>query len=126
MIGVSVLGLKKVKTPDQLHRSGSGWVVHRLFRRGILKLGAEYMQGSLARLVSNYWLAMGVVLYLLFIGVLHHGSFPRRTHRSLPFGFVGLSVYHSLGAPLFSRAFYQGENLRFASHHLWRSANQLR
>lgn len=30
-----------------------------------LKLGAEYMHGSLARIVSNYWLAIGVVLYLL-------------------------------------------------------------
>lgn len=30
-----------------------------------LKLGAEHMQGSLARLLTNYWLAVGVVLYLL-------------------------------------------------------------
>lgn len=30
-----------------------------------LKLGAEHMQGSIARLVTNYWLAIGVVLYLL-------------------------------------------------------------
>lgn len=30
-----------------------------------LKLGAEHMQGSLARLVRNYWLAIGVGLYLL-------------------------------------------------------------
>lgn len=30
-----------------------------------LKLGAEHMQGSLARLLNNYWLAIGVILYLL-------------------------------------------------------------
>jgi len=30
-----------------------------------LKLGAEHMKGSLARLFTNYWLAVGVVLYLL-------------------------------------------------------------
>ena len=30
-----------------------------------LKLGAEHMHGSLARLLNNYWLAIGVVLYLL-------------------------------------------------------------
>ena len=30
-----------------------------------LKLGAEHLKGSLARLLTNYWLAVGVVLYLL-------------------------------------------------------------
>ncbi len=30
-----------------------------------LKIGAEHMKGSLARLLSNYWLITGVVLYLL-------------------------------------------------------------
>ena len=30
-----------------------------------LKLGAEHMQGSLRRLLNNYWLAVGIVLYLL-------------------------------------------------------------
>lgn len=30
-----------------------------------LKLGAEHMTGGLARLVSNYWLAIGIALYLL-------------------------------------------------------------
>ena len=30
-----------------------------------LKLGAEYMKGNLARLLSNYWLGVGVALYLL-------------------------------------------------------------
>ncbi|MBV8452814.1 MAG: hypothetical protein JOZ29_11140, partial [Deltaproteobacteria bacterium] len=30
-----------------------------------LKLGAEHMKGSLARLLTNYWLGVGVVLYLL-------------------------------------------------------------
>jgi len=30
-----------------------------------LKLGAEYMHGSLRRIFSNYWLATGIVLYLL-------------------------------------------------------------
>lgn len=30
-----------------------------------LKLGAEHMSGSLARLLNNYWLAIGIVLYLL-------------------------------------------------------------
>jgi drug/metabolite transporter (DMT)-like permease len=30
-----------------------------------LKLGAEYMHGSLKRIFSNYWLATGIVLYLL-------------------------------------------------------------
>jgi drug/metabolite transporter (DMT)-like permease len=30
-----------------------------------LKLGAEHMNGSLARLLTNYWLAVGIVLYLL-------------------------------------------------------------
>lgn len=30
-----------------------------------LKLGAEHMKGSLARLLTNYWLAVGIVLYLL-------------------------------------------------------------
>ena len=30
-----------------------------------LKLGAEHMHGSLKRLLSNYWLAVGIVLYLL-------------------------------------------------------------
>jgi drug/metabolite transporter (DMT)-like permease len=30
-----------------------------------LKLGAEHLKGSLARLFTNYWLAVGVVLYLL-------------------------------------------------------------
>jgi hypothetical protein len=30
-----------------------------------LKLGAEHMQGSFARMLNNYWLAIGVVLYLL-------------------------------------------------------------
>lgn len=30
-----------------------------------LKLGAEHMQGSLRRLLNNYWLATGIVLYLL-------------------------------------------------------------
>jgi drug/metabolite transporter (DMT)-like permease len=30
-----------------------------------LKLGAEYMQGSLARILNNYWLAIGIGLYLL-------------------------------------------------------------
>jgi drug/metabolite transporter (DMT)-like permease len=30
-----------------------------------LKLGAEQMHGGLARLLSNYWLATGIALYLL-------------------------------------------------------------
>jgi len=30
-----------------------------------LKIGAEHMKGSLARLFTNYWLGVGVVLYLL-------------------------------------------------------------
>lgn len=30
-----------------------------------LKLGAEHMSGGLARLLKNYWLAVGIVLYLL-------------------------------------------------------------
>lgn len=30
-----------------------------------LKLGAEHMQGSLRTLLNNYWLATGIVLYLL-------------------------------------------------------------
>ncbi|MBV9611536.1 MAG: EamA family transporter [Acidobacteriaceae bacterium] len=30
-----------------------------------LKLGAEHLRGSLARLFTNYWLGVGVVLYLL-------------------------------------------------------------
>lgn len=30
-----------------------------------LKVGAEYMKGSLARVFVNYWLGLGVVLYLL-------------------------------------------------------------
>jgi drug/metabolite transporter (DMT)-like permease len=30
-----------------------------------LKLGAEHMQGSFARLLNNYWLAIGIILYLL-------------------------------------------------------------
>jgi drug/metabolite transporter (DMT)-like permease len=30
-----------------------------------LKLGAERMKGSLARLFSNYWLAIGISFYLL-------------------------------------------------------------
>ncbi len=30
-----------------------------------LYLGAEHMQGSLRRLLNNYWLATGIVLYLL-------------------------------------------------------------
>jgi drug/metabolite transporter (DMT)-like permease len=30
-----------------------------------LKLGAEHLKGSLARLVTNYWLAIGIALYLL-------------------------------------------------------------
>ena len=30
-----------------------------------LKLGAEHMKGSLLRLLTNYWLAVGVILYLL-------------------------------------------------------------
>jgi len=30
-----------------------------------LKVGAEHMTGSVARLINNYWLAIGVVLYLL-------------------------------------------------------------
>jgi drug/metabolite transporter (DMT)-like permease len=30
-----------------------------------LKLGAEHMKGGLARLLNNYWLATGIVLYLL-------------------------------------------------------------
>ncbi len=30
-----------------------------------LKLGAEHMKGSFARLFTNYWLATGVALYLL-------------------------------------------------------------
>lgn len=30
-----------------------------------LKLGAEHMKGSLASLLRNYWLATGIVLYLL-------------------------------------------------------------
>ncbi|MDQ2840041.1 MAG: hypothetical protein M3Y72_03185 [Acidobacteriota bacterium] len=30
-----------------------------------LKLGAEHLRGSLARLFTNYWLATGIVLYLL-------------------------------------------------------------
>ena len=30
-----------------------------------LKLGAEHMKGSIAALVKNYWLAIGIVLYLL-------------------------------------------------------------
>ena len=30
-----------------------------------LKLGAEHMKGQLARLFTNYWLASGIVLYLL-------------------------------------------------------------
>ena len=29
-----------------------------------LKLGAEHLRGSLARLLNNYWLAIGIVLYL--------------------------------------------------------------
>jgi drug/metabolite transporter (DMT)-like permease len=30
-----------------------------------LKLGAEHMKGGFGRLLSNYWLLVGVVLYLL-------------------------------------------------------------
>ena len=30
-----------------------------------LKFGAEYMQGTLTRLFTNYWLATGVAFYLL-------------------------------------------------------------
>ena len=30
-----------------------------------LKLGAEHMKGSFARLFTNYWLATGIALYLL-------------------------------------------------------------
>jgi drug/metabolite transporter (DMT)-like permease len=30
-----------------------------------LKLGAEHMHGSLKRLLNNYWLACGILLYLL-------------------------------------------------------------
>jgi undecaprenyl phosphate-alpha-L-ara4N flippase subunit ArnE len=30
-----------------------------------LKLGAEHMKGGLLRLLTNYWLAVGIVLYLL-------------------------------------------------------------
>lgn len=30
-----------------------------------LKLGAEHMTGGLKRILSNYWLATGIVLYLL-------------------------------------------------------------
>jgi drug/metabolite transporter (DMT)-like permease len=30
-----------------------------------LKLGAEHMHGGFARLLSNYWLATGICLYLL-------------------------------------------------------------
>lgn len=30
-----------------------------------LKLGAEHLKGSLAKLISNYWLGIGVGLYLL-------------------------------------------------------------
>jgi drug/metabolite transporter (DMT)-like permease len=30
-----------------------------------LKLGAEHMHGSIARILTNYWLAIGIVLYLL-------------------------------------------------------------
>ncbi|HEY6986915.1 MAG TPA: hypothetical protein VH369_00950 [Bryobacteraceae bacterium] len=30
-----------------------------------LKLGAEHMKGKLARIFTNYWLACGVVFYLL-------------------------------------------------------------
>jgi drug/metabolite transporter (DMT)-like permease len=30
-----------------------------------LKLGAEHLRGSFARLFTNYWLATGIVLYLL-------------------------------------------------------------
>jgi drug/metabolite transporter (DMT)-like permease len=30
-----------------------------------LKLGAEHIRGGLARLVTNYWLAIGIGLYLL-------------------------------------------------------------
>lgn len=30
-----------------------------------LKLGAEHMRGSVFRLLTNYWLGVGVVLYLL-------------------------------------------------------------
>ncbi|MBV9085767.1 MAG: hypothetical protein JOZ62_24090 [Acidobacteriaceae bacterium] len=30
-----------------------------------LKLGAEHLKGSLARLLTNYWLATGIALYLL-------------------------------------------------------------
>jgi drug/metabolite transporter (DMT)-like permease len=30
-----------------------------------LKLGAEHMRGSLSRILNNYWLAIGITLYLL-------------------------------------------------------------
>lgn len=30
-----------------------------------LKMGAEHMHGGLARLLSNYWLGVGILLYLL-------------------------------------------------------------
>jgi drug/metabolite transporter (DMT)-like permease len=30
-----------------------------------LKLGAEHMGGSIARLLNNYWLGIGIALYLL-------------------------------------------------------------
>ena len=30
-----------------------------------LKLGAEHLKGSLARLLTNYWLATGICFYLL-------------------------------------------------------------
>src|ERR1039457_5086482 len=35
------------------------------FAAVFLKLGAEHMNGSLARLFTNYWLATGIALYLL-------------------------------------------------------------
>ena len=63
-----------------------------------LKIGAEHMKGSLARLFTNYWLAVGVVLYLLssvfyMMGVAQRGAELTVLYPMVSFGYIWAIVW---------------------------------
>ncbi len=66
-----------------------------------LKIGAEHMKGQLSRLFTNYWLAVGIVLYLLssvfyMMGVAQKGAELTVLYPMVSFGYIWAIVWARL------------------------------
>ena len=66
-----------------------------------LKIGAEHMKGSITRLFTNYWLAVGIVLYLLssifyMMGVGQPGAELTVLYPMVSFGYIWAIVWARL------------------------------